>query len=264
MPRIYCPCDLSLQTRWSLPEQAVKHVQVLRIQPGDEIVLFNGVGGEFKASVLEMGRKEVWVKLYQFNPIERESPLKVHIAIGMPANDRMDWLIEKATELGMSELTPLMTQRSVLRLSPERGDKKLQHWTAVAQAACTQCARNTLPVIHPPESIGSWLTKYRDLLTKHPVRADSELAQPNPVLWYFSLNSSLPSLAQALKTHINSHAALAPLLTAFGPEGGWSHEEEDLLISAGFKAITLGPRTLRAETAAIAALATISTMTLAC
>jgi 16S rRNA (uracil1498-N3)-methyltransferase len=257
MPRIYCPCDLSVQTRWSLPDQAAKHVQVLRIQPGDEIILFNGSGGEFKAFVLEMSRKEVWVAITHFMPTERESPLHVHIAIGMPANERMDWLIEKATELGVSELTPLMTQRSVLRLSLERGDKKLQHWRAVAQAACTQCARNTLPVIHPPETFDSWLLKY-----KHPFLENFELERPTRELWYFSLDPSLPSLAQVANAHISIPDPPVPLLTAFGPEGGWSCEEEELLVSAGFKAITLGPRTLRSETAAIATLATLSSLVL--
>ncbi len=118
-------------------------MQVLRLQPGDTITLFNGgqlgQGGEFEATVSRMGRSEVEVTVGAHNPVERDAARRVHLVVGMPANDRMDWLVEKATELGVASIQPLMTERSVLRLSGERADKKQAHWQSVAIAACEQC-----------------------------------------------------------------------------------------------------------------------------
>ena len=116
MPRFYCPAPLATGTELDLPAGAARHVQVLRLQPGDSITLFNGTaGGEFDATITRMGRSDVGVRIGAHHAVEREPLRAMHLAVGMPANDRMDWLVEKATELGVASIQPLMTERSVLR-----------------------------------------------------------------------------------------------------------------------------------------------------
>ncbi|MEK9803408.1 MAG: 16S rRNA (uracil(1498)-N(3))-methyltransferase, partial [Curvibacter sp.] len=141
MPRLHCPGPLPLGATLMLPAGAARHVQVLRLQPGDAITLFNGEGGECAAAVTRMGRSEVEVQVVSHSAVEREAARTVHLALGMPANERMDWLLEKATELGMASLQPLQAERSVLRLAGERADKKRSHWQGIASAACEQCGR---------------------------------------------------------------------------------------------------------------------------
>ena len=130
MPRFFHPDPLITQTCVALAPAAARHVQVLRLQPGDEICLFNGAGGEWSARIEHMGRKDVTVNVLEHQAIEREAPNQVVLAVGMPANERMDWLVEKATELGVARLVPLMTERSVLRLHAERALKRQAHWQA--------------------------------------------------------------------------------------------------------------------------------------
>ena len=149
MPRFYCPAPLVTDSSLDLPAGAARHVQVLRLQPGDAITLFNGdfgdadsvvqgpcQTGEFSATITQMGRSSVQVQVGPYAAVERESASSVHLAIGMPANERMDWLVEKATELGVASIQPLMMERSVLRLSGERADKKVAHWHSVAAIGC--------------------------------------------------------------------------------------------------------------------------------
>ena len=136
MPRFHCPVPLTLGADIDLPATAARHVQVLRLQPGGVITLFNGEGGEHSATILRMGRSEIAVRIDAHHAIEREPARAVHLAVGMPANDRMDWLVEKATELGVASIQPLHTAHSVLRLSGERATKKQAHWQQVAVAAC--------------------------------------------------------------------------------------------------------------------------------
>jgi 16S rRNA (uracil1498-N3)-methyltransferase len=141
----------------SLPEGTARHVQVLRLQPGHQITLFNGQGGEWDATITRMGRSDVDVSLGAHRPDEREAGRAVQLALGMPANERMDWLVEKATELGAASLQPLHTSRSVLRLAGERADKKQKHWQSVAVAACEQCGGNRVPPVAPVQDIAAWL-----------------------------------------------------------------------------------------------------------
>lgn len=247
MPRIFCNSHLTLIDRFELPVEAARHVQVLRLQPGTPITLFNGQGGEFGAEVLEMTRREVYVRVHDFNPIEREARLAVHMAIGMPANERMDWLIEKCTELGLTQLSPLMTQHNVVKLNAERGDKKILHWNSIAAAACAQCGRNRAPKIDPPITLNHWLKTL-------PTQLDT-----NAPRWFFSLDP----VAQPLYEHFMQVKSIelkheAQVVMAFGPEGGWSSQEESTLRAYHFTPVSLGERTLRAETAAIAALASLS------
>ncbi len=223
----------------SLPAGAARHVQVLRLQPGDGITLFNGapgqVGGEFDATVLHMGRSDVQVQVGTHHAVEREARKQVHLAVGMPANDRMDWLVEKATELGVASIQPLMTERSVLRLSGERADKKVNHWRSVATASCEQCGGNRVPTLHPVMTLAAWL--------------QSMAGQNSTQRLLLSLGDETLPLQQRMVG-----TALQAVTFLSGPEGGLSVQEELAAKQAGFAAVTLGPRVLRAETAALAAL----------
>jgi 16S rRNA (uracil1498-N3)-methyltransferase len=230
MPRFYCPAPLQTGLALSLPPGAARHVQVLRMQPGDVITLFNGEGGEFEATVIRMGRSDVDVELGAHNPVEREARRAVHLLAGITANERMDWLVEKATELGVASITPLMAERSVLKLKGERADKKLAHWQGVAAAAAEQCGRNRVPVIHAAVSLNDWIKK----------------ASPGQ-RWVLSLSQGTQPLAQ-----MTGDEAVTVLS---GPEGGLSPAEEACALAAGFAPVSLGPRVLRAETAPLAVLA---------
>ncbi len=236
MPRFHCPVPLSPGAQLTLPAGAARHVQVLRLQPGAVITLFNGEGGEWAASILRMGRSDVEVQVQSHDPIEREPVRPVHLAMGMPANERMDWLVEKAAELGVASITPLQTAHSVLRLSGERAQKKSAHWQSVAAAACEQCGGNRVPAVQPVQDLSSWL--------KTP-------AQPHALRCVLSLAEGTQPLREALQGVPGDE----PVTFLSGPEGGLSAQEDALARAAGFVPVTLGPRTLRAETAALVALA---------
>jgi len=233
MPRFHCPAALQTGATLALPPGAARHVQVLRLQPGETITLFNGEGGEYEATIERMGRSEVVVQVGTHAASEREAPRAVHLALGMPANERMDWLVEKATELGVASIQPLATAHGVLRLAGERADKKRAHWEAIAVAACEQCGRNRVPVVHAVLGLGKWL---------------EALA---PEAGALRLVLSLAPETQPLEAPGPSPAAVWVLS---GPEGGLSRDEDAQARAAGFAPITLGPRILRAETAALAAL----------
>lgn len=237
MPRFYCPLPLTAGAQFDLPAGAARHVQVLRLQPGDAITLFNGAAahGQWQAQIVEMGRSHVQVRLLAHEALECEHRRPVHLLAGITANERMDWLVEKATELGAASLTPLLAERSVLKLKGERGEKKRDHWQAVAVAACEQCGRNQVPVIHPAVTLAQWLADHPQ--PPHESRAVLSLAP-----------GSRP-LLQAVP------AGAGPVVLLSGPEGGLSPQEEVAALAAGFAPITLGPRVLRAETAPLAALA---------
>jgi 16S rRNA (uracil1498-N3)-methyltransferase len=238
MPRFFCDLPLVPGEALALPAAAARHVQVLRLQPGQAVTLFNGLGGEYLAEVTHMGRSDVQVRVISHAALEHENWRAVHLAIGMPANERMDWLVEKATELGVTRLTPLMTERSVLRLQGERAEKKRGHWLSVAAAACEQCGRNRLPEIDLPQSLAEWLSNF--------CAAEGSLTR---VL-------SLSAGSQPLRSSVAD--ASTPVLLVSGPEGGLSPTEDALLRQHLFAPVTLGPRVLRAETAALAALAALT------
>ncbi len=243
MPRFYCPLPLPLNTALALPAAAARHVQVLRMQPGETLTLFNGAGGEYSATVLRMGRSEVLVQVQAHHPVERENLRPVHLALGVPANDRMDWLVEKATELGVTSIQPLMTAHSVLRLKGERADKKVAHWNSVAAAACEQCGRNRVPAVHAVLDLHDWL--------RHAT------APPAPGLRaMLSLREGTLALAPWLAAQPPD--ASAPVWFFSGPEGGLAAAEEQAALDAGWAPVTLGLRTLRAETAPLAALAALT------
>lgn len=237
LPRIHCALPLATGSVIDLPPGAARHVQVLRLQPGGLIALFGSEGGgEFEATVEHMGRSDVRVQVGTHHALEREAQRAVHLVLGMPANDRMDWLVEKATELGVASIQPVVTERSVLRLSGERAQKKREHWQAVAVAACEQCGRNRVPPVHAVRSLSDWL------------------AQPDGATRRLLL--SLRTGTEACRTAAQNSAQAVSFLS--GPEGGLSPAEEDAAIAAGFTPVTLGPRVLRAETAPLAALVALT------
>ena len=239
--RFYADIPLHRGESLLLPERAARHAQVLRLQPGDAITLFNSSGGEFSATIERMGRSEVQARVGTHEPIEREANRSVHLVMGMPANERMDWLVEKATELGAASITPLMAERSVLRLKGERADKKLAHWRGVAMAACEQCGRNRLPLLHEVASFNDW------------VAALPAATAGTPRL-LLSLRPGTQALSQAIAAFGNG----APVTLLSGPEGGLSAAEEDAAVASGFVPVNLGPRVLRAETAPLACLALLT------
>ena len=252
MPRFYCPTPLTPGDVLDLPAGAARHVQVLRLQPGDGITLFNGmgygpvnaphVGGEFAATVQQMGRSSVTVQLGAHHPVEREAARAVHLVVGMPANERMDWLVEKATELGVASIQPLMTGRSVLRLSHERATKKTAHWQSIAVAACEQCGRNRVPRVHAVMGFAEWV--------KSLVKTSAN-GQRDGTGYLLSLRSDSRTLRDVLAL---KGSALSDVTFLCGPEGGLSDGEEQAARDAGFADVSLGTRVLRTETAALAAL----------
>lgn len=241
MARFYCPLPLVTGQVVDLPPTAARHVQVLRMQPGHALTLFNGDGGEFSAEVQHMGRSDVRVVVGEHRNVECEAMCQVHLAVGMPANERMDWLVEKATELGVHRITPLMTERSVIRLTGERAEKKQAHWQAVAASASEQCGRNRVPVIDMPERLDAWLAR--------------QTPQAEVVHGVLSLHVSTRPLNALRDEAATGHPSWVLLN---GPEGGLTDSEDAAARAKGFVALSLGERVLRAETAALGALALLT------
>ena len=232
MPRFFCSHPLQVGLSLDLPADTSRHVQVLRLQPGATITLFDGRGGEYTAGILQMGRHTVSARIDSHMALDRESAVYSHVVIGMPANERMDWLVEKATELGVARITPLMTARGVLRLSAERAQKRQLHWQGIAQAACAQSGRNTPPHIDVPQNWSEWLNT---------LPHDEGQAR-----WMLSLSAkSSPLVALTQNRRV---------LLLSGPEGGLSCDEEAQALERDFVAVSLGTRVLRAETAPLAVL----------
>ena len=245
MPRFYCPTELAANALLDLPAGAARHVQVLRMQPGQAIELFNGTGGSWQAQITAMTRSGVQVRVGDegaHDATERELATPIHFAISLPANERMDWLMEKATELGAASITPLMSERSVLRLSTTAGDaraeKKRAHWQAIAQGAAEQCGRNRLPAIAPVQTLAAWLQTPDST-------ARFVLSPPDDA------NFQAKSLFQAVKP-----ACAATFL--IGPEGGFSPAELAAAQAAGCTPCHLVARVLRAETAPLFVLAALA------
>ena len=236
MPRLFCATPLPSGVSLPLPAGAARHVQVLRMQPGDEITLFNGEGGQWAAVIERMGRSSVDVRVTAHHDLEREAPVAVHLAVGIPANERMDWLVEKATELGAASIQPLITARGVLRVAGERAGKKRDHWQAIAAAACEQCGRNRVPPVHEPVPLAQWLERSRPQAARKAMLSLAADAQP---------------LSHAF------HALADEWFCLSGPEGGLDPREEDAARRAGLAPLSLGPRVLRADTAPIAMLASL-------
>lgn len=234
--RLYCDVALSPGAEIALPEAAARHaVTVLRLQVGDTLKLFNGEGGEYSASLVVVNKREARALLTEFHPAERESPLDITLALGISAGERMDYSLQKATELGVTAIQPLATERSVVKLGGERADKRLAHWQHVVIAACEQCGRNRVPAVAQVQKFYAYLAA---------VDRDQRLLMLSP------------DAATPLKTGQRS----AGVVLLVGAEGGFAPAEFQAAEAAGFEPVRLGPRILRTETAPVAALAVLQAM----
>ena len=231
IPRIYSPVELSDNQTIELDGSAAHHlIKVLRFKIGYQLIIFNGRGQQVDATITQMSKKSLQVKTTTVDTSDKQSPLRTVLGIALSKGDRFDWVVQKATEMGVHEIQPLFSQRSEVKLSGDRLDKKWQSWQHIIIAACEQCQRNTLAVLHPVATLDQWLQN---------VDCDKKL-----VLHHRSeerLNAQKPGSVALL----------------IGPEGGLSDGEITQAIDSGFDALTLGPRVLRTETAPIAALSVL-------
>ena len=236
MPRLHVDAPLAAGTHLALPAAAAHHaVRALRLQIDDAVILFNGSGGEYAARIESIGRGGVAVRIESYSATERESPLAVTLLQAVSSSEKMDFTIQKAVELGVAAIQPVLTAKSVVRLSAEREEKKLTRWRRVAIAACEQCGRNRLPPVREAMSIEAYC------------RAPGEA----------SLRLLLSPKGKIGLRDVTQQ--IEPVVTiAAGPEAGFSAAEEQLLERAGFVAVRLGQRILRTETAALAALAALN------
>jgi 16S rRNA (uracil1498-N3)-methyltransferase len=241
IPRFYCPEPIAIaaqhSTQIELDARLAHHAfRVLRLRRGDAVTLFDGTGGEWEASVHSLDAKRMTVVVGGHAPVERESPLRTCIVQALSSGERMTFTLEKCVELGATRFQPVESERSVVRLKDERAQRRQQHWQQVVIAACEQCGRNTVPIVAESLALVRWLatlpTKVRGIVLS-------------------------PDGAQPLARIGNSAGLDEELLIAVGPEGGFTDIELDLLERRGFVRVNLGPRTLRTETAAAAALAAL-------
>jgi len=237
MPRFYCPQPLVIGSTVDLPEAVAHHLHVVRLQPGAALTLFNGEGGQYRATLVESGKRRATAVIDGHEPIEAEAPYPVTLAQGLPEGSKMDWIVEKAVELGVTAIQPLAAARSVVRLSGDRLEKRQAHWHGVIVAASEQCGRNRLAQLLPMADVQPWL-------------AGTAGAGATRILLSPRATESLAGWARA-----NPPQAVTLLI---GPEGGLSPQEEDAALAAGALALSMGPRVLRTETAGLAALAVLA------
>lgn len=229
IPRIFTPQALVSNSTLSLAEPQSHYLsKVLRMQAGRELILFNGEGGEYSAEISAVQKKFVDVSIKEFSPENRQSHLQLELAIGVSRGERMDWVLQKATELGVTKITPLMTERTEVKLGGERADKKMEHWQQIIISACEQCQRNLLPVLAAPQDYSEWIK------------------QCNAELKFVLHHRDSKKLPQE-----QTPKSVALLI---GPEGGLDDDEIAQAIANEFSPLTLGPRVLRTETAPVAAI----------
>lgn len=230
LPRFHCPFPLAAHLRVELPEALAHHaVRVLRLRDGASIIVFDGQGGCYPAT-LEIENRRAWAHTGAHEPTDIELPVRTVLVQGIASADKMDWITEKAVEMGVAQLVPITARRSVVQLSPERREKRVQHWQRIAVAASEQCGRNRIMEVAPPQSLAEWLRGEAEpgmlRLTCHP-HAESTLAEA-----------------------VQAHAGALALLV--GPEGGWSDEELALMEENALTRVRFGRRVLRTETAGVA------------
>ena len=234
MNRFFVDTPLQLNHYLTLPDTVFHHwVRVLRAQPGDQAILFNGLGGEFVAQLTDVNKKDATAHLLHYDPVDRAPAYEVVLGQVMSKGDRMDYAIQKATELGVYKIQLLVSERCEMRLKYDRDQKKLEHWQQVAIAACEQCGMNRVPEILPPVLLDDWLLQNRYNTALKLVLAPQQNGA--------TLSNPLPKSIQLL----------------IGPEGGLSDSEIQQAINHGFSSWTLGPRILRTETAPVVALSAL-------
>jgi 16S rRNA (uracil1498-N3)-methyltransferase len=236
IPRFYCALPLAAGSEIALPEGAAQHaVRALRLQPGDAITLFDGSGGEYTAVIAGIKKTAVQVALGAHHAVERESPLDVTLVPALATGDRMDWIVQKAVELGVTRIQPVVTRRSVLRLDSARAEKRIAHWQAIAIGACEQCGRNRVPEVLAVRDLAETLA--------------DRMETPRIVL---APDDGVPLASLG--------APAGPIALLVGPEGGFADQELEAMRRAQCRFVRLGARVLRTETAGIAALAAIQTL----
>lgn len=234
-PRIFVEAALIAGTPLRLPDEAFRHVvQVLRMSAGEALILFNGDGDEYPASLESVGRREATVLLGTPVTVDRESPLTTTLVQGISKGDRMDWAVQKAVELGVSAIAPVITERCNIKVDSERWEKKLEHWRAVIVSACEQSGRNRLPRLYPVMRLDQWLLQ---------PGGDLKLA-----------------LDPTADLGLRALPAAASIDLLVGPEGGLSPADLAMATASAYRGLRLGPRVLRTETAGVAALATLGAL----
>jgi len=233
IPRVYTDQPLTRDLEVTLEPSAASHlVQVLRLRPGMQLILFNGTGKDYPAQLSETSKKQAVARVLEATEAEPYPALEIHLGIGISKGERMDFAIQKAVELGISEITPLFTKHGVVRLKGERLERRIQHWRQVVISACEQSGRRRIPALQHTASIDRWLSPQTD-----------------------SLDIILDHRATTCMGELEPPCGKIRLLV--GPEGGLNDAEHQLAKSAGFSPISLGPRILRTETAPLAAIAAI-------
>lgn len=240
LPRFFIESPLAPHTTVTLPEAVTRHIHVLRLAVGDDVCLFDGSGNEFRARLDAINKRDATVSVTDATQPDTEAHYAITLAQGIAGGDKMDWLIEKAVELGVHAVAPLQTERGVVRLSGERAAKRVQHWQALVQAACEQCGRARVPTVAPVATLREWLA------TAKSVDAPRVLLSPRGT-------QSLTQWAVQSRPRIESDG----VVVLIGPEGGLSNDEEALAEAAGFLPLTLGRRILRTESAALVAMSAL-------
>jgi len=235
LTRVFVDAPLAPGARIALPDDAAAHlVRVLRLEAGDACTLFNGDGHDYAARLTAAGKRGAEAEILEARAVDNESPLRIVLLQGIARGEKMDWILQKATELGVAAFVPVHSERSEVKLEGERAGKRLAHWRSVVTAACEQSARARVPDVAAPEPLSKALTTLPDgglRLTLDP-QADGDVASLAP-------------------------AGDDVIVVAIGPEGGWSPRDRDSLRAAGFAGLRLGPRVLRTETAGLAAIAAL-------
>lgn len=235
LTRCHVDLPLSAAAEATLPESAAAHlVRVLRLREGDECVLFNGDGNDYRARIISAGKREVVARVVSASPVDNESPLRITLVQGIARGEKMDLILQKATELGVVGFIPVLAERTEVKLDAERTEKRMAHWRSVIVSACEQSGRARVPELTQPIALGQVATQVADDAVKFTLDPVGDLA--------------LATLAAP---------ATRSIAIAIGPEGGWSPRDREILRAAGFTGLRLGPRILRTETAGLAAIAAL-------
>ena len=236
MPRFYLADALQPGQNISLPENVIRHLQVLRVREGEEITLFNGNGHSYPTRLLSLAKRQAVAEVLSEQTVDNESPLAISLIQAISSGERMDFTLQKSVEMGVTEIFPVTSARSIVKLSGERAEKRQERWQEIVIAACEQCGRNRIPTVHPLLPLSQRLQQ----LPQSDVRLLMGLHHP----------TSLKAIQPAPQR----------ITLMIGPEGGWSPEEEAAAFQTGFQSILLGKRVLRTETAALAAIAAMQTL----
>lgn len=241
--RFYHPAEIAIGQLIELSVENKHHAaRVLRLKKGDAITIFNGYGGEFSAHIKTISKSNTTVLIDAYHDLDRESPLHIELAQAICVNEKMDWIIQKAVELGVTFIQPVTTARSIVHLSDERSFKRLQHWQRIVISACEQCGRNHLPQVLPLITLLEWLSQKKTAQSEHNI--------------HFMLSTTA---IEGLRD-IPRPPADASLALVIGPEGGFTQEEEAAILHTGFIPLRLGKRILRTESAALASISAMQSL----